>query len=184
MTKLVDLSQPFGFNAPLWPYCPDISISRMHYHARNGVFTQWISAPMHVATHADSPVHVIAGELYTHELPLDWYYGTGVIVDIPNKGRFGNITAEDLEKATPKIEKGDIVIIHTHMHAKYSDDKEYFAYSPGLVRSAGEWLVAKPWASTSRPSTTRCPRPSARTVRAARCCPRCARTTSARPAAR
>jgi kynurenine formamidase len=115
----------------------------MHYHARNGVFTQWISAPMHVATHADSPVHVIAGELYTHELPLDWYYGTGVIVDIPNKGRFGNITAEDLEKATPKIEKGDIVIIHTHMHAKYSDDKEYFAYSPGLVRSAGEWLVAK-----------------------------------------
>ena len=121
MTKLVDLSQPFGFNAPLWPYCPDISISRMHYHARNGVFTQWISAPMHVATHADSPVHVIAGELYTHELPLDWYYGTGVIVDIPNKGRFGNITAEDLEKATPKIEKGDIVIILTYTYTPESD---------------------------------------------------------------
>jgi kynurenine formamidase len=143
MTRLVDLSQPFSHTSPLWPYCPDISISRMHYHARNGVFTQWISAPMHVGTHADAPVHVIANELYTHECPLDWYYGTGVIVDIPNKGRFGNITAEDLENATPKIEKGDIVIIHTHMHAQYSDDQAYFGYSPGLVRSAGEWLVAK-----------------------------------------
>jgi kynurenine formamidase len=50
---------------------------------------------------------------------------------------------EDLEKARPKIEKGDIVMINTGWHHKYSDSTEYFCYSPGLYREAGEWLVAK-----------------------------------------
>jgi kynurenine formamidase len=141
--KIVDLSQPFGHNTPLWPYFPDIKIERFHYHAKSGVFTQWLWHPMHIATHADSPIHVIAGEWSTEQIPLDYYFGTGVIVDVGPKGKFEFITAEDLEKATPKIEKGDIVIIHCHMHAQFGDNKDYFARSPGLVPSAAEWLVEK-----------------------------------------
>jgi len=140
--RIVDLSQPFGHDVPLWPYFPDIKIVRFHYHAKSGVLTQWITTPMHVSTHADSPAHVIEGDLFTHEIPLECYYGTGVVVDIP-KPKWGMITADDLEKATPKIEKGDIVIVHTHMHAQYTDSKNYFARSPGLVKSAGEWFVEK-----------------------------------------
>ena len=141
--KLVDLSQPFGFGVPLWPYFPDIKIERFHYHAKSGVLTQWLTTPMHVSTHADSPIHVIPNEWSTEQIPLDYYFGTGVVVDVGPKGKWESITDEDLEKATPKIEKGDIVIIHTHMHAKFGDDKDYFARSPGLVPSAAHWLVDK-----------------------------------------
>ena len=56
-TKLVDMSQPFGHGTPLWPYFPDVKIERFHYHAKSGVLTQWITAPMHCSTHADSPNH-------------------------------------------------------------------------------------------------------------------------------
>jgi hypothetical protein len=63
--KFVDLSQPFGHNTPLWPYFPDIKIERFHYHAKSGVFTQWLWHPMHISTHADSPIHVIAGDWST-----------------------------------------------------------------------------------------------------------------------
>jgi kynurenine formamidase len=31
--KLYDLSQPFGYNAPLWPYFPVVKIERFHYHS-------------------------------------------------------------------------------------------------------------------------------------------------------
>ena len=141
--KLVDLSQPFGFGVPLWPYFPDIKIERFHYHAKSGVLTQWLTTPMHVSTHADSPIHLIPNEWSTEQIPLDYYFGTGVVVDVGPKGKWESITDEDLEKATPKIEKGDIVIIHTHMHAKFGDDKDYFARSPGLVPSAAHWLVDK-----------------------------------------
>jgi kynurenine formamidase len=140
--KLYDLSQPFGHNAPLWPYFPDVKIERFHYHAKSGVLSQQITTFMHCTTHADSPAHVIEGAPYTDEIPLDSYYGTGVVVDIP-KGKWEVITPEDLEKATPKIEAGDIVIIHTGWHHYYSDSRQYFAYSPGLYREAGEWFVEK-----------------------------------------
>jgi kynurenine formamidase len=141
-TRLVDLSHPFGNNVPLWPYFSDVKIERMHYHAKSGVLSQVITTTMHCSTHADSPAHVFEGGMYTDEIPLDSYYGTGVIVDIP-KGKWGVITAEDLENARPKIEKGDIVIVHTGWHHKYSDSTEYFCYSPGLYREAGEWFVEK-----------------------------------------
>jgi kynurenine formamidase len=65
-----------------------------------------------------------------------------VVVDIP-KGKWGVITGEDLEKARPKIKPGDIVIVHTGWYKKYSDSVEYFYYSPGLYKEAGEWFVDK-----------------------------------------
>ncbi len=140
--KLYDLSQPFGHNAPLWPYFPDVKIERFHYHAKSGVLSQQITTFMHCTTHADSPAHVIEGAPYTDEIPLDSYYGTGVVVDIP-KGKWEVITPKDLENARPKIEKGDIVIIRTGWHRYYSDSRQYFAYSPGMYREAGEWFVEK-----------------------------------------
>ena len=140
--KLVDLSHPFGAGCPLWPYFEDVKIERMHYHAKSGVLSQKITTVMHCTTHADSPGHVVEGLRFTHELPLDLYYGTGVVVDIP-KNRWELITAADLENATPKIEKGDIVIVHTGWNRYWGDNKQYFCYSPGLGREAGEWFVAK-----------------------------------------
>jgi kynurenine formamidase len=140
--KLVDLSHPFGHNAPLWPYFEDVKIERVHYHAKSGVLSQKITTVMHCTTHADSPAHVIEGTEFTDEIPLDKYYGTGVVVDIP-KGKWEVITPEDLEKARPKIEKDDIVIVHTGWHRYYSDSRKYFAYSPGLYKESGEWFVER-----------------------------------------
>jgi len=140
--KLYDLSQPFGDKCPLWPYFEDVKIERVHYHAKSGVLSQRITTVMHCTTHADSPAHVIEGAMYTDEIPLDRYYGTGVVVSIP-KGKWEKIMPEDLENARPKIEKGDIVIINTGWHKYWGDNIVYFCHSPGLYKEAGEWLVEK-----------------------------------------
>jgi kynurenine formamidase len=140
--KLYDLSQPFGHNVPLWPYFEDVKIERVHYHAKSGVLSQKITTVMHCSTHADSPAHVIEGAMYTDEIPLEKYYGTGVVVDIP-KGKWEVITPEDLEKARPKIEKNDIVIVNTGWHRYWGDNTAYFCYSPGLYKEAGKWFVSK-----------------------------------------
>ena len=141
-TKLYDLSQPFGHNVPLWPYFEDVKIERVHYHAKSGVLSQKITTVMHCSTHADSPAHVIEGGQFTDEIPLEKYYGTGVVVSIP-KGKWGVITAKDLEKARPKIEKDDIVIINTGWHKYWGDNTQYFCYSPGMYREAGEWFATR-----------------------------------------
>jgi kynurenine formamidase len=140
--KLVDLSHPFGDKAPLWPYFEDVKIERVHYFAKSGVLSQKVTTVMHCTTHTDAPAHVVEGTAYTDEVPLESYYGTAVVVDIPKK-KWELITAEDLENATPKIEKGDIVIIHTGWHRYWGDSTKYFCHSPGLGKEAGEWLVKK-----------------------------------------
>jgi kynurenine formamidase len=74
-------------------------------------------------------------------------YGTGVIIDMRHKGKWDIITAEDFEKATPKIEEGDFVVVNTGWQKRLAPDNtiayEYYNYYPGLVPSAAEWLIKK-----------------------------------------
>lgn len=141
--KFYDLTHPLiPGKVPMWPGSPDFIVERGVYHARNGVLTQTYHIHMHFGTHADSPIHVLPGLEYTGDLPLEKFYGTGVVVRIEKK-KWEKIMPEDLEKATPKIEKGDIVIINSGMHKKYGDNPDYFFYTPGLYREAAEWFVAK-----------------------------------------
>jgi kynurenine formamidase len=140
--RFFDLSHPFGHNAPLWPYFPDVRIERFHYHAKSGVLSQQITTFMHCTTHTDAPAHVVEGAPYTDEVPLSSYFGTGVVVSIP-KQKWEVITAEDLENASPEIREGDIVIVNTGWHQHWGDSRKYFVESPGTYREAGEWMRDK-----------------------------------------
>ena len=110
--------------------------------ARSGVLTQRITTVMHSGTHIDAPGHVVEGTPFMDEVPLPHFFGTGVVVSIP-KQRWGVISADDLEKATPKIQPGDIVIVNTGWHHHYGDNQLYYGYSPGFYKEAGEWFAAK-----------------------------------------
>ena len=140
--QFFDLSHPWGHNAPLWPYFPDVKIERFHYHAKSGVLSQQITTFMHCTTHTDAPAHVIEGTRFIDEVPLESYFGTGVVVSIP-KGKWEVITAEDLENARPEIRPGDIVIVNTGWHRYYGDTRKYFVESPGTYDEAGAWLKEK-----------------------------------------
>jgi kynurenine formamidase len=140
--EYVELSHPWGHGVPNWPYFEDVKIERVHYMAKSGVLTQRITTVMHSGTHMDAPAHVIEGTPFIDEIPLDRFFGTGVVVSIPKK-KWEVITAADLENARPKIREGDIVIINTGWHHHYGDNQMYYGYSPGLYKEAGEWLAAK-----------------------------------------
>ena len=141
--RLVDLSHPWGYSTPMWPAGEDFYIQKVQYMSKANRLTQLMYGfHMHIGTHSDSPAHVVQGGAFTHELPLENFYGTGVVVDIP-KGKWEIITPEDLEKATPRIEKGDIVIIHTGSHRHWGHSDDYFMNGPGLNKAAGQWLVQK-----------------------------------------
>jgi kynurenine formamidase len=140
--ELVDMTNAYGYGAPLWPYFQDISVSRMHYHAKSRVLSQEVTHVAHMGTHADSPGHVEEEYPSIDQVPIERYMGKGVIVDIPKK-KWEVISAEDLENAEPSIESGDIVIIHTGWHRFWGDSVKYFVYAPGLYKEAGEWLAKK-----------------------------------------
>ena len=136
-----DLSHRFGFQSPNWPYFQDVQIERLHYMAKSGVLSQRITTTMHNTTHIDAPAHVVAGTPFIDEVPLPHFFGTGLVVPVP-KQRWEQITADDLERACGHaVRPYDVIVINTGWHHKYEDNDEYFAYCPGLVPSAADWMI-------------------------------------------
>jgi len=133
--EFYDLSHPFGDKVPLWPYFEDVKIERVHYHAKSRVLSQKITTVMHCTTHTDAPGHVVENTPFIDQVPLRSFFGTAVIVSIP-KGKWEKIMPADLEKAEPRIQKGDIVIVNTGWHKYWGDSQQYFAYAPGFYKEA------------------------------------------------
>lgn len=137
-----ELSHEWGHGAPTLPGYDDVKIFRPTTHAKNGVMAQRIRTVMHTGTHLNAPLHLVQKGEGAGQLALDKCFGPGVVVSLP-KGAWELVTARDLEAAAPAIEAGDIVVIVTGWHARYSDSIEYFGHSPGLSAEAARWLVEK-----------------------------------------
>ena len=102
----------------------------------------------HNATHVDAPWHYnsrIGGEpaQTIDELPLDWFFGPGVVLDMTAKGEGERIGVADVEAELARIghELGerDIVLVHTGRDAHYGDPG-YLALGPGVTVAATRWL--------------------------------------------
>ena len=140
--QLVELSHVWGHGVPSYPGQEDVRMTRAVKHAQHGVLAWKVNTVMHTGTHMNAPLHLIQRDQDLSEIPEDRFFGNGVILSIP-KGSYETITAEDLEAAEPGVQQGDIVVIVTGWHHRYSDSLEYYGESPGLTRDAAEWLVKK-----------------------------------------
>lgn len=108
-----------------------------------------ISASTHTGTHIDAPLHygsmsegIKARSI--DEMPIEWFYGNGVILDFTWKESGQYINNKDIRKAESKINykigPNDIVLIHTGAD-KYWGTKEYITQFPGMDKSAVKELV-------------------------------------------
>ena len=150
--KLYDLTTPWDTNVPFWPHVGDADVvySRLVQHSagygKGGATKQAarFEGVLHMGTHIDAPLHCIDQGMTVGQIPLENCYGTGVIVDFRHMEKWHKISAEDFEKATPKIEPGDFVVCNTGWHKWwYVKDYVYFNHYPGLVPSGAEWLIKK-----------------------------------------
>lgn len=132
MTRIYDLSQPWGWDTPLWPFPgprADLTFPRGQYLERFHKRTCTYTGTLHAATHMDAPNHTLHEEEVDRarygynlaELPLAHCVGTGVILDMTwmydafeekfnaaggDPAKMGNIwhiiTPEDVERACKK----------------------------------------------------------------------------------
>jgi len=140
--EIYDLTHKFHQFMPEWPSHPSVNLDVQKFHARDGVWQIHWEGIMHRGTHMDAPLHVTENTGTITDYPLWRLFGTGVCVSIP-KGKWGIITPEDLEAASPAIQEGDIVMINTGFHHKWADTDEYFSYGCGINGAGAQWLVDK-----------------------------------------
>ena len=139
--ELIELSHVWGHGVPSEPGQLDVRMQRAVKHAQHGVLAWRITTSLHTGTHMNAPIHLVQKGADLADVSPDRLFGNGAVVDVP-KGRWELVTAADLQAAQPVIKKGDVVVIVTGWHHKYSDALEYWGESPGLSRDAAEWLVS------------------------------------------
>jgi kynurenine formamidase len=102
----------------------------------------------HNSTHVDAPYHynsTIGGRPAKRidELPLDWFFGPGVVLDVSHKADGDAMTAAEaegaLEAAGHDLQPGDIVLVRTGRDAFYAE-ADYMARGPGVTVEATRWL--------------------------------------------
>ena len=105
----------------------------------------------HNSTHVDAPYHynsTIRGERAQtiDELPLEWFYGPGVVLDFSDREDGDAVTAEDAERAIAAaghdLQAGDIVLVRTGRDA-FLDAPDYMARGPGVTAEATHWLFRR-----------------------------------------
>ncbi|MBE3557702.1 MAG: cyclase family protein [Ktedonobacteraceae bacterium] len=108
-----------------------------------------LTLSVHCGTHLDAPYHF--GPLCegkparrVHEVPLEWCFGHGVVLDLTHKGPGAAITVADLEDALARIsyelQPLDIVLIRTDADRLWPRP-EYFSAHAGMTAEATGWLV-------------------------------------------
>ncbi len=107
-----------------------------------------VQAITHTGTHVDAPYHYAPTSegkpaRTIDEIPLDWCFAPGVILDVRTKAAGEFITVADLQSALARIEYDfrplDIVLLQTGADKRLRSP-DYFA-QPGLGREGVLWLV-------------------------------------------
>jgi kynurenine formamidase len=99
----------------------------------------------HNSTHVDAPWHynsTVEGERAQtiDQLPLEWFYAPGVVIDATDREDGESLSAADVEERLPRpVEDLDIVLVRTGRDAFY-DQPDYIARGPGVTAEATRWL--------------------------------------------
>lgn len=165
--KIIDLSKTIQYN-PNDPFFMKVKIKHKA-HKRSKWLVRYLGLPfrlfpkkfigwaddeirkmgVHSTTHIDAPWHyapTCAGKKAKtiDEIPLEWCYGKGVVIDMKHKEDFDPIISKDiisfLEKENITLKPNMIVLIKTGRD-KHMGTKDFFLKGTGMSAEATEWLI-------------------------------------------
>lgn len=119
-----------------------------------GSASEIIQAKTHSGTHMDAPFHYFptsggAPARTIDQIPLEWCFAPGVVLDCTQVPAGTEITPADLEQALARLARidytlqpGNIVLIRTDTDKHYYT-KAYKLRQPGMGRDATLWLIQR-----------------------------------------
>lgn len=133
--KIIDLTQTFTKDMPVYPGDPKPSLKQVASLDKDGYNDHEIATVMHVGTHMDAPLHMIEGGKRIDEIPTDKLIGPGVLLDARDKIEINANILLDRQ-----IKKGSIVLVYTGFGIRYRT-KDYFKNYPHFGNDFAEILV-------------------------------------------
>lgn len=167
--RMIDLSVPLEHASASEPMPPEIRYAShdgeglrqmrqflgvkpedLVYSGGLGWAVEEVRAITHTGTHVDAPYHYAPTSegrpaRTIDQVPLEWCFAPGVVLDVRHKAAGEFITVSDLEAALGRIgyrlRPLDVVLLHTGADERLGTP-DYFA-QPGLGREGVLWLVGQ-----------------------------------------
>ena len=151
--RIVDLTIEIYEGMPIWPghQLPYMFVNQDHegfkqrwggdlgFEAHNWLMSE------HTGTHTDATIEYDPEGAHIDEMPLEFFYGEAICIDVSHIRHPDWLTREVLERAVEaspqEICRGDIVCLHTGTGARLYPDPEYIKTYPGLSRDGAVWLA-------------------------------------------
>lgn len=126
---------------PKIPVLPDVKVERIiSLDKGQPLNVQQVDLSTHVGTHIDAPLHAVPDGKSIEEIPLDRFFGTGMILNVKKDGP-EQVTAADLERVGAEVRVGDIVMLYTGWEHFFYEPK--YEMHPYLSEDAAHWIVDK-----------------------------------------
>jgi kynurenine formamidase len=134
----IDLTWPLSPTVPRLATFPPPRIERLASIPEQPLNVTELSMVVHTGTHVDSPRHFFSDGPALDEVPLERFIGRGAVwqIDTPLEGL---VEPDDLERMSPQIEPGEILILDTGL-VRYVGTPDYERHA-ALSVAAAEWLV-------------------------------------------
>src|SRR5689334_14108771 len=157
MPQIIDLSAPIVASGPGVPVFQRTEVEYFDHAAGAAEIAEMFGVPArllrdgegwtrevitlgtHNSTHLDAPYHYnshVEGKpaATIDELPLERFFGPGVVLDFTDRADGEAVDADDIQSALAAIPHtlaaGDIVLIHTGRDALYGQE-DYMHHGPG-----------------------------------------------------
>lgn len=153
--RVIDLSMEIYEGMPIFPahQRPFMMVNQTHDGWRERFGTKvgfeahnWVMSE-HTGTHTDAILEYVEGGASIERMPLEYFYGQAVCLDVSHIRHPDWITPESLEEALERsgqeIRAGDIALLHTgHAERTFPTDA-YLKDQTGLTREAAIWLAER-----------------------------------------
>lgn len=164
--QIIDLSVPIQQTPPESPlkvdiqyidhkegvrvFAPIFGLEEGDFPEGNFSAVEKLTLTTHSGTHLDAPWHywpTAEGEpsKTIDQIPLEWCFQDGVVLDVRDKKAGEEIQIADFQKALEKIHYKlkplDIVLVMTGVSDKYYGQKNYPSMHPGTTRESTLWLA-------------------------------------------
>lgn len=165
--KIVDLSKPIQYNKED-PWFMKVKIKhKSHKKAKWLIrllglpfklfpknFVGWaddsiVKMGVHATTHIDAPWHYSPEcngqpSKTIDEIPLEWCYNQGLVIDMTHKVDFDPIRVDDIQQFLEKenlVIKPEMIVLIKTGRDKFNGTKNFHKVGTGMSAAATEWLI-------------------------------------------
>lgn len=151
--KVIDLTQDIYQGMPLYGIHQPTFIMTNQTHEESkaatgsdlGFYARNLLISEHAGTHSDAVLEYKEGGMDIVEMPLEYYWGSAICVDLSHIRYPDSIHVSDLEEAVRKsgqeIRKGDKFFMYTGLYNREYPGEGYKNHYTGLTYEAAKWLA-------------------------------------------